>query len=94
MGKIRDMYKLQKQAKSIKKKLKNIHIEAEEKGITIVMDGEQNLVSVKIEDEMMSDKTKLEENLKKAFEKGLKKSQQIAAGEMKDVMGDLGLPNM
>ena len=32
---MKDMYKLQKQAKDIKKKLKNIHIEAEEEGVMI-----------------------------------------------------------
>jgi len=94
MGKLKDMYKLQKQAKAIKKELKNIHIEAEEKGITIVLDGEQNVVSINIPDEAMTDKSSLEENIKKAFEKGLKKSQQISAEKMKGIMGDMGLPGM
>ena len=92
MGKLKDMYKLQRQAKAVKKELKNIHIEAEEKGVTIILDGEQNVISVKIDDEAMKDRSQLEENVKKAFEKGLKKSQQIAAEKMKGVMGDLGLP--
>lgn len=91
LGKIKDMYKLQKQAKEIKKKLKNIHIEAEEKGVTVTVDGEQEIVSIMISDESMQNKSILEKSIKEAFNKALKKSQEIAANEMKAVMGDMGL---
>lgn len=92
--KLKDMYNLQKQAKQIKKDLKNVHIEAEHNGVTVVIDGQQEIVSVQISDEAMQDKKKLEESVKKAFEKALKKSQQIAAEKMKGIMGELGLPGM
>lgn len=92
--KFKDMYNLQKQAKQIKKDLKNLHIEAEHNGVTVVIDGQQEIVSVQISDEAMQDKKKLEESVKKAFEKALKKSQQIAAEKMKGIMGELGLPGM
>lgn len=94
LGKLKDMYALQKQAKQIKKELKNLHIEAEHNGVTVVIDGQQEIVSVNISDEAMQDKRKLEESVKRAFEKALKKSQQIAADKMKGIMGDLGLPGM
>jgi DNA-binding YbaB/EbfC family protein len=94
LGKMKDMYKLQKQAKQIKKKLKNIHIEAEEKGVIVTTDGEQNIISVSISDEAMQNKGILEKNIKEAINKATKKSQQIAAEEMKAVMGDMGLPGM
>ena len=48
MDKAKDLYKLQKQAKQIKKQLKNIHIEAESEGVTVVMDGEQHCINIKI----------------------------------------------
>lgn len=94
LGKMKDMYKLQKQAKQIKKKLKNIHIEAEEKGVTVTIDGEQNIISISISDEAMENKNLLEKSIKEAINKATKKSQQIAAEEMKAVMGDMGLPGM
>lgn len=94
--KAKDMYKLQRQAKDIKKKLKNTHIEADVEGIVVTIDGEQNVVSVKIPGHMLGpeNKDKLEKTLESAFNKAIKKSQQIAAEEMKGVMGGLGLPGM
>ncbi|MDP2625227.1 MAG: YbaB/EbfC family nucleoid-associated protein [Candidatus Peregrinibacteria bacterium] len=90
-GQMKDMYKLQKQAKEIKKKLKNIHIEAEENGVTITLNGEQEVISVKINDEAMKDKGQLEKSILSALQKGLKKAQEIAAVNMKDIMGQMGL---
>jgi DNA-binding YbaB/EbfC family protein len=86
-GKMKDMYKLQKQAKSLKKELKNIHIESDEKGVVIILDGEQNIISITIPDEALQNKKILEESIKRAFEKALKKSQQITAEKMKGAMG-------
>ncbi len=92
--KIKDLYSLQKQAKQIKKELKNIHIEAEVDGIIVIIDGEQEVVKITIPEEMGGNAKKLEDSLLKAFNKALKKSQQIAAEKMKDVMGPMGLPGM
>lgn len=90
----KDLYKLQKQAKEIKKKLKNTHIEAEEEGVIVTINGEQEVLSVSISDESMNDKSKLETKITKALNKGVKKAQQIGADLMKDVMGGLNLPGM
>ncbi len=91
MNKFKDLYKLQKQAKEIKKKLQNTHIEAEVEGVTIVVDGQQEVISVSISDDAYTNKKKVELNLVKALNKGIKRSQQFGAEEMKDVMGDMGL---
>lgn len=90
----KNLYQLQKQAKEIKKELSNIHIEAEVEGVTVVINGEQEVISVTISEEAHANAGKLGENLVKAFNKAIKKSQQIAAEKMKGVMGDLGLPGM
>lgn len=90
--KIKDMYALQKQAKQIKKELKNIHIEAEVDGVIIVMDGEQEVVKVEIPESLSGDPKKLQDILLKAFNKALKKAQEIAAEKMKAVMGPMGFP--
>ncbi len=91
MNKFKDMYQLQKQAKQIKKKLQNTHIEAEVEGVLVTIDGQQDIVDVKISDDEMQNKKKLEQNLVKALNKGIKRSQQYGAEEMKDVMGDMGM---
>lgn len=88
--KVKNMYKLQKQTKQIKKELANTHIEAEIDGVKVTIDGQQEVVKVEIPEEMLSNKPKLEQALTKAFNKAVKKSQQIAADQMKDVMKEMG----
>lgn len=91
MGKLKDMYTLQKKAKEIKQQLQNTHIEAEVDGIIVIVNGEQEIIEIKIPDEALQNSTKLAENLKKALTKGIKKSQEIAATMMKDIMGDMNM---
>jgi len=96
--KIRDMYRLQKEAKEARKKLKNIHIEASQDGFTVVFDGEMEALSVAITDEAIAkaaqNKKEFEETILKCLNKALKKAQQVAAEEMKGVMGQIGLGGM
>jgi len=90
--KAKDLYKMQKEARKIKKKLANIHIEAEADGVVITINGEQTVIKTEIKDKsLLSDQPKLETALTTAFNKAIKKSQEIAAEEMKDIMGNLGL---
>lgn len=90
-GQMKDLYKMQREAKKIKEKLKKTHIEAETEGVTVIINGEQEVISVKISPESLTNKSTLESNLVKTFNKGVKKAQEIAAAEMKDIMGDMGL---
>ncbi len=94
LDKAKDMYSMQKKARKIKKELKNTHIEAEVDGVIAVIDGEQEVVSISIPDSSLDNVKKLGDTLVKCLNKGIKKSQQVAAEEMKDVMGNLGLPGM
>ena len=87
------MYQLQKKAKTIKKELKNTHIEAEEEGVIVTVNGEQEVVDITIAEESLQS-SKLPEILKKCMNKAVKKSQQVAAELMKDVMGDMNFPGM
>lgn len=96
--KARNMYSLQKQAKSLKKELKNIHIEAENEGITAVVSAEQEVLSLSISDSAWNDakaaefgKKKLENTLLKTLNKGLKKAQEIAGSKMKGIWGEMGV---
>ena len=88
----KDLYKLQKQAKKIKDELANIHIESTEGGVKVVINGEQNVISVSVDQEQYKENTpQLEKDLVIAMNKAVKKSQAIAAEKMKDVMGGMGL---
>lgn len=93
--KIKDMYKLQKEAKQAKKKLKNIHVEASQDGFTVVFDAEMQAISVAITDDALANavqnKQNFEEIILKCLNKALKKAQQVAAEEMKGLMGQMGL---
>jgi DNA-binding protein YbaB len=92
--KVKNLYKVQKQAREIKSQLKKTHIEAENEGVTVIVTGEQEVVEVRISDEAVQDKKKLEKNLESCFNKAIKKSQQIGAELMKDIMGDVNFPGL
>ncbi|MFA6991799.1 MAG: YbaB/EbfC family nucleoid-associated protein [Candidatus Gracilibacteria bacterium] len=91
--KAKNLYKVQKQAREIKGKLKNTHIEAEQDGVTVTINGEQEVISIQISDEAIQDKKKLEVSIERCFNKAIKRSQQIGADLMKDLMGDFNMPN-
>lgn len=88
-----DMYKLQKEAKKIKKELAKTHIFSEVHGVKVTVSGEQVVLSVEILDEsILGNQKKLEKSIVEASNKAFKKAQQIAAERMKSVMG--GFPGM
>lgn len=90
--KFKDIYAMQKQAKEIKKELKNIHIEAEVDGVIVIIDGEQEVISVTFPEQEPANLKKLAESALKAFNKAIKKSQQVAAEKMKPLMSGLNMP--
>ncbi|MDD2487812.1 MAG: YbaB/EbfC family nucleoid-associated protein [Candidatus Gracilibacteria bacterium] len=91
-SKAKELLKLQQEASKIQNELSNIHIEAEVSGVVITINGKMEVVSVKIEDlEITKDIPKLEKAILDAINKGLKKSQEIAADKMKDIMGGMGM---
>jgi len=87
MDQMKELMALQKKAEVIQEKLGNTHIEADEDNVTVVINGKQECVSVMIDG-------KDQPKVVKAFNKALKKSQEIAANEMKEVMGNLGIPGL
>lgn len=91
---MKDMYKMQKQAKELKKMLKTIEVEAEEDGVLVVVNAAQEVVSVEIGDTLLSptNKKRIEKNIMNALERAMKKSQEVAAEKMKPLMGQFGLP--
>ena len=83
-NKAKELLKLQQEAQKIKNELSNIHIEAEVDGVVITVDGEMKVISTKIENaDILKDQEKLEKAITAAANKGIKKSQEIAAEKMK-----------
>ncbi len=91
---MKDLYKMQKQAKEMKKMLKTIEVEAEEDGILVVVNASQEVISIEIDDEILNpgNKKRIEKGIMVALQRAMKKSQEIAAEKMKPLMGDMGLP--
>lgn len=70
--------------------LKNIHIEAEAPGIKVVVNGEQEIISIDISPDV--DREQLSTLLKDALNRALKKAQIVSSEKMQAVMGEMGLP--
>jgi DNA-binding protein YbaB len=83
--KAKEMYNLKKQADEMKRRMAAIVVEVEEKGVKVVMQGDQEVREVVVDGEK-------DERLEKAFNKAVKQSQKKVAKKMRDQLGDLGLP--
>lgn len=91
---MKQLMELQKKMKKKQDELRNIHIEAEESGVTVVINGEMEVVDIRIADDAMENKKKLQENIMKALQKGMAKAKAVAAENMNDIMKDMGLGGM
>lgn len=81
-----DMKKMRDQAMEVQKKLGGIKITVEHKGVTVVMTGDQKVISIDGDNDFGK--------ITDAVNEALKQSQKVAAEEMKSLMGGLGLPGM
>lgn len=90
LGKIKDLYKIQREAKRIKKELKNVHVEAEASGVKVIVSAEQEIVGIEIAENVSRER--LPDLLKDALNRALKKAQVYAAERMQGVMEQMGLP--
>lgn len=86
----KDMFRLQREAKKVKKELRNIHVEAEASGVKVVVTAEMEVVSVEIAAEVPREK--IPALLQDAMNRALKKAQVVSAEKMQGIMGEMGLP--
>lgn len=97
-GKVKDLYKLQKQAKEIQKELKDTEIEAKSNDgwVTVVFNGEQHITEVSLDADALNpeNKKELEKQILNTVSQAISRSQALAAEKMKDVMGGMGIPGM
>lgn len=87
---MRDMFRLQREAKRAKKELKAIHIEAEADGVKVVVTAEQEIVSITIAPEVPRET--IAARVMDALNRALKKAQIVASEKMQGVMKEMGLP--
>ena len=74
------------QAKELQKKLADIKVTVEHKGVIVVMTADQKLVSLSGDNNL--------DKVTDAVNEAIKQTQKVAAEEMKGMMGGLGLPGM
>ncbi len=91
---MKDLYKMQKQAKEMKKMLKTIEVEAEEDGALVVVNAAQEIVSIELNESLLqpTNKKRIEKNILTALQRANKKAQEVAAEKMRPLMGQMGLP--
>ena len=86
MKQLGDLKKMRDQAMELQKKLADIKITVEHKGVTVVMTADQKVVSISGDFDFGK--------ITDAVNEALKQSQKVAADEMKPLMGGFGLPGM
>ena len=86
----RDMFRLQREAKRVKKELQKIQVEAEAEGVKVVVSGEQEILLIDIRED--TPKERIPASLKDALNRALKKAQVISAERMQGVYKEMGLP--
>ncbi len=89
---IRDMYRLQKEAKRVKKELANIHVEAEGPGVKVVVSAEPEIVSITVDPSVSYDR--IGPLLVDCLNRAMKKGQLVSAERMKGIMGEMGMPGV
>ncbi len=89
-GQMKDMFKLQREAKRVKKELKNVHVEAEAQGVLVVVSAEMDIVEVTVDPSTPI--SAVGSLFKDATNRALKKAQLVAAERMQPVMGQMGFP--
>lgn len=86
----RDLFKMQREAKRIKKELKAIHVEAESQGVVVTVSAEQEVVSITIPDGLST--AAIANAVQDATNRAMKKAQLVAAEKMQGIMGSMGFP--
>lgn len=85
---MKDMFKLQREAKRVKKELKNVHVEAAAEGVKVVVSAEMEVIEVTVDP--ATPIAKVGHLVTDAMNRAMKKAQLVAAERMKPVMGQMG----
>ncbi|MBM3811292.1 MAG: YbaB/EbfC family nucleoid-associated protein [Acidimicrobiia bacterium] len=93
-----NMQNMMKQAQQMQQRLQEeialIRVEASTGGgmVSVKMDGQKNVIGVKIEPEVTSDVEMLQDMVMGAFNEASRKVDEEAKGKMAGMLGGMGLP--
>lgn len=87
-----DLKKMRDQAMEVQKRLAQIKITIEHRGVTVVMTADQKVQS--ISGPSTGSGQVDYEKVTEAVNEALKQSQKVAAEEMRGLMGGMGMPGM
>lgn len=85
--KVKNLYSLKRKADSLKKRMSGISVEVEEKGVKIIMRGDQQVEEIVVDGEKS-------ERLRKVFNRAVKEAQKKVAKKMQGELSDLGIPGL
>ncbi len=94
--KMKGLLEMQKKMQIVKRELENANfdIQSSDGLVMITMNGAQEVRGVSIKDNLgPAQKSQLENSLKDTFNRAIKRSQEIGAQKMKDVVG-INLPGL
>ncbi len=94
--KMKSLFEMQKKMQEVKRELENTNfdIQSSDGSVKITMNGAQEVKEVMIKDSLNeTEKARLSSSLKDTFNRGIKRSQEIAAQKMQNVTG-LNLPGL
>ena len=94
--KMKSLFEMQKKMQEVKRELENTNfdIQSSDGSVKITMNGAQEVKEVMIKDNLNeTEKARLSNSLKDTFNRGIKRSQEIAAQKMQNVAG-LNLPGL
>ena len=88
-NKIKAVKNLRDEAKKVQSSLEEVKAvgEAAWGKVKVVINGNQKVLDVHVDDELLKDKAKLEAAIRDAFDDAFKKMQKQLAGRMKDMDG-------
>lgn len=89
-GQMKDMFMLQREAKRIKKELKNVHVEATAESVTVVVNAEMEVIEVTVDPSTPIER--VGPLVKDATNRAFKKAQLVAAERMQPVFNQMGVP--
>lgn len=96
---LKDMFRVQREAKKVKKELKRIHVEAEGRGVKVTVSADMEVVSIDIAPDAppqalstAEGRETLSRELIDALNRAFKKAQVVSAEKMQGVMGEMGFP--
>lgn len=93
-GNISQLLEMKKKAEELKAKLESITVTEVINGITVDCNANRKILAVHISEEMMADKSRLEDSLTLAINNALSAAEKAAMGDVADIAGLPGLGNL